>query len=328
MTRSTTHDQDEAARSRIKRSAAALSIAVNVLLLTMKAIAAAVTGSVALWASAADSMLDLTASGFAYLGVRVGSRPPDDSHAYGHEKFESLSSLIQLGLLFVTVGVIASEAFDRLQGAPGVSTPGYGVAVIVVSMIVDVWISRRLQAAADTSGGSQALAADALHFATDVWSNGAVIIGLAAAGAGFPLGDPIAALVVAALVALTAMRLLRDTAAVLTDRAPDEATVRSIIDVIHSFPEVHEHHTLRARLVGSRIFLDVCVELDADLTFKHAHDITHQMQDRLRQSVPDIADAVIHFEPTGHPHHQDRAHHMYGFDALAVDERGTTREER
>ncbi len=308
----------------MKTRAAGLSIVVNIGLLAMKAVVAFITGSVALWASAADSLLDLTASLFALFGVQLGSRPPDDTHAYGHEKIESLSSLVQLGLLFVTVGVIATEAFERFRTGAEVSTPWYGVVVIVISLLVDVWVSRRLERAAEESGGSAALEADALHFATDVWSNIAVMIGLAAAQAGFQLADPIAALVVAAFVAFTAVGLLRKTAHVLTDRAPSEEVVRQLVDAIHSFDEVHEHHTLRARMVGERIFLDVCVELDPDLTFQRAHDITHEMQDRMHRAVPELADAVIHFEPAGHPEHQDHAHHSHGFDALSIPEHERT----
>ncbi|MBW3664623.1 MAG: cation diffusion facilitator family transporter [Actinobacteria bacterium] len=311
------HSHDE--RTRIKRGAAATSIAVNIGLSLLKVVVGVITGSIALWASAADSFLDLTASLFAYIGVRIGSRPPDDTHAYGHEKFESLSSLVQLGALFLTVGIIAVEAIERLGGTSAVDVPLLGVAVIVFSLLVDWWISRKLLRAAAESGGSQALEADALHFTTDVWSNIAVLIGLVAAGAGWPIADPIAALVVAFFVAITAIGLLRRTAGVLTDKAPNEDIVRRIAEVIHSFPEVHEHHTLRARMVGSRIFLDVCVELDADLTFERAHNISHEMQDSLRVAVPDIADAVIHFEPAGHPEHQDEDHHAHGFDALSVD---------
>lgn len=301
-----------------KRRAASLSIGVNVVLLTTKAVVGALTGSVALWASAADSLLDLSASSFAYLGVHLGSRPPDESHAYGHEKFESLSSLVQLGLLFVTVGIILAEAWERLTGAPSVQTPLYGVAVIVVSLGVDLWISRRLHAVA-TETGSQALAADALHFSTDVWANLAVVGGLVAVALGFPLGDPLAALLVAALVAVTAIGLLRETAGVLTDRAPDEATVARLRATIDAVSEVSGHHTLRARMVGNRIFLDVCVELDPELSFQRAHDLSHELQDRLRHAVPGVSDAVIHFEPAGHPGHQDEAHHAHGFDALAQD---------
>ncbi len=304
------------ADARAKRSAALTSIGVNIFLLTLKAIVGVMTGSVALWASAADSLLDLTASSFAYFGVRVGSRPPDDSHAYGHEKFESLSSLIQLALLFVTVGVIASEAWDRLGGDASVTTPLYGIAVIVVSLFVDFWISRKLHRVADETGGSQALKADALHFAADVWSNIAVIIGLLAVRFGQPLGDPIAAFVVATVVVITAIGLLRDTAVVLTDGAPEPAVVDRMHRVIAEFEDVVDHHTLRARLVGSKIFLDVCVELDPDLTFQKAHDLSHHLNDALRHEVPDIEDAVIHFEPAGHPSHQDEAHHSHGFDAL------------
>ncbi len=308
------------ADARAKRSAALTSIGVNIFLLTLKAVVGVMTGSIALWASAADSLLDLTASTFAYFGVRVGARPPDESHAYGHEKFESLSSLIQLSLLFVTVGIIASEAWDRLWSDASVDTPDYGIAVIVVALVIDFWISRKLHRVAEETGGSQALEADALHFAADVWSNIAVIIGLVAVRMGQPLGDPIAALVVAVVVAVTAIGLLRDTAAVLTDGAPEPEVVDRMHRVIAGFDEVVDHHTLRARLVGSKIFLDVCVELEPELTFQAAHDLSHHLNDALRAEVPAIEDAVIHFEPAGHPSHQDEAHHAHGFDALGKPE--------
>ncbi len=111
-----------AENARMKSRAAAISIAVNVVLLTLKSIVAVLTGSVALGASAADSPPDLTPPLFAFFGVRIGSRPPDDTHAYGHEKFESLASLVQLGMLFITVAFIASEAFQRLRDPVSVTT--------------------------------------------------------------------------------------------------------------------------------------------------------------------------------------------------------------
>ncbi len=305
--------------ARAKRRAATASIVVNIGLLTLKVIVGVVTGSIALWASAADSLLDLTASIFAFVGVHVGARPPDETHAYGHEKFEAVSSLVQLAMLFVTVGVIASEAWQRLVGEPSVETPLAGVAVIVVALVVDLWISRYLARTARESGGSLALEADALHFATDVWSNIAVIIGLLAVRFGAPVGDPLAALVVAALVAVTAISLTRNTLGVLTDRAPDEDVIARLNTAIRELPDVVDHHTLRARMVGSRIFLDVCVEVDPDLTFAESHDLSHELQDRLREAVPAVADAVIHVEPADHPDHQDDAHHQHGYDALAGD---------
>jgi cation diffusion facilitator family transporter len=304
------------AEARSKRLAAGASIAVNVFLLTLKVVVSALTGSIALWASAADSLLDLTASVFAFIGVSVGSRPPDDTHAYGHHKFESLSSVVQLGMLFITVGIIAAEAWGRLFGEPSVTTPLAGVAVILLSLAIDVWISRLLARTAEETGGSHALEADALHFRTDVWSNIAVVIGLLAVRFGFPLGDPLAAFVVAALVAVTAIGLLRETANVLTDRAPEPDTVRLLNRTIAQMPDVYGHHTLRARMAGKRIFLDVCVELDPSLTFAAAHDLSHALQERLREAVPEVADAVIHVEPAGHPPHQDTDHHAHGYDAL------------
>lgn len=317
--RGTADHASDAVVARAKRRAATASIVVNVGLLVMKVTVGLLTGSIALWASAADSLLDLSASVFAFVGVHVGARPPDETHAYGHEKFEAVSSLVQLAMLFITVGVIASEAWQRLVGEPSVETPLAGVVVILVALAVDLWISRYLARTARESGGSLALEADALHFATDVWSNIAVIIGLLAVRFGAPIGDPLAAMVVAALVAVTAISLTRNTLGVLTDRAPDEDVILALNAAIRELPDVVDHHTLRARMVGSRIFLDVCVEVDPEMTFAESHDLSHELQDRLREAVPAVADAVIHVEPADHPHHQDHAHHRHGYDVLADD---------
>lgn len=313
------------AHDRARRRAAGTSIAVNIGLFVVKAVVGVATGSIALWASAADSLLDLSASVFAYVGVRVGGRPPDATHSYGHEKFESLSSLVQLAMLFVTVGIIVGEAWGRLFGEPSIRTPLAGVAVIVVSMVVDLWMSRRLSRTASETGGSQALEADALHFATDVWSNIAVIVGLLAVRAGFPLGDPLAGFVVAALVAVTAVGLLRQTIGALTDRAPAPEVVERLHGAIRSLPEIRDHHTLRARQVGQRIYLDVCIEVDPTLDLHTSHDLSHALQRTLREVVPEVADAIIHVEPAGHPAHQDDAHHSHGYDALSrgADEAST-----
>lgn len=302
---------------RVRRRAAATSIGVNIGLFGLKAVVGVLTGSIALWASAADSLLDLTASVFAYLGVRMGDRPPDITHPYGHHKFESLSSLVQLAMLFITVGIIAAEAWGRLFGEPAVETPLTGVAVIVIALGVDLWVSRMLSRTAAETGGSHALEADALHFATDVWSNIAVIVGLLAVRLGFPLGDPLAAFVVAALVAVTALGMLRHTVGALTDQAPDADVVARLQHVITSLPEIRDHHTLRARQLGQRITMDVCIEVDPELDLHTAHDISHALQAMLREAVPEVSDAMIHVEPAGHPAHQDEAHHSHGYDALA-----------
>ena len=305
---------------RAKSRAAGLSIGVNIVLLSIKVTVGLLTGAVALLASAIDSLLDLTASLFALFGVRIGARPPDDTHAYGHHKLESFASLAQLMLLFVTVAIIGWEAWDRLRSGAAPTAPLAGVGVILFALVVDLWISKKLATVARQTGGSHSLEADSLHFATDVWSNVAVMIGLVAAQLGFARGDPIAAFVVAVMVFVTAFTLLRDVGGTLTDRAPDAAIVQQLVAVIEEFPGVVDHHTLRARMLGQRIFLDVCVELDPDLTFQRAHDLSHDLCSALREAVPNVADAVIHYEPADHPDHQDQADHAHGFDALATSD--------
>lgn len=312
---STSWDSGER-RSVRRRRVAAVAVAANVALLALKAGAGLVTGSLALLASAADSLIDLIAAGVAYLGVRFGGMEPDHTHAYGHDKFESLSGLVQLAILLVTVLVIVVNAVDRLGNPQAVSRPLIGVPVMVVTMVVAWWLSRRLYRVAGDTGGSQALEADALHLAADVWSYAAVIVGLVAVRLGIPVADPLTAFAVAAWIVISAVPMLRETTGVLLDRAPDQEVITRLQAAIQSMDEVVDHHTLRARLVGKQIFLDVVVELTPELTFREAHEVSHRLQDALRAAEPRVADAVIHCEPADHEPHHDR-HHHHGFDALA-----------
>jgi ferrous-iron efflux pump FieF len=297
-------------RSRHKQRAAILSVAVNLFLATLKVAVWAATGSLALLASSADSVLDLTASVFAFFGVRATALPPDDEHAYGHEKFEHLSSLVQLMLLFVTTGVIAAEAIRRLVTPGRPTAPWYGFAVIGLALVLDIWIGRRLRRASREVGGSVALDADALHFLGDVLGNIAVLGGLALiALAHVRWADPAAALLVAVFIGRTAFQLGQVTIGALVDRAPDPAVVQRLRETLESFVGVRQVHTLRAREAGGRIFCDVCVELDASLSFGEAHDRTHLMLEAMHRAVPNLDDAVIHAEPVGHPALQDHLHH-------------------
>ncbi len=282
-----------------KRRAATFSILVNVLLLSLKLVVGVATGSLGILAEVAHSLLDLVASGFAYLGVRGAGMPADEEHPYGHEKYENFSSLIQTVLLGITCIWIFYEAGQRLLIGFSLELGNalyYAVAVMAVAIVADFAISRYLFRSARTFGSS-ALEADAYHFSTDMYSSIAVLAGLVAATFGYFLIDPLAAIVVAVIMLVTSLRLGRRTTRVLLDGAPPKEITTRIAEVVRNDPHVTGYHDLRARQAGNSLFVDVSVHVKSNLSLEEAHSIVHELDRAIKRRVPNVKESVIHIEP-------------------------------
>src|SRR5437868_8628811 len=158
-------------RPHSKTTAALFSVAVNLVLIGGKLVVGLLTGSVAILADAAHSFLDLSASLFAYAGIRAAAKPADDDHAWGHAKAENISSLIQMFLLGATCIAIIIESVRRIVVAAPVHVAWYSFAVVIGAILIDVVVSRYLQGVSRQHGGSAALDSDALHFASDLWAS-------------------------------------------------------------------------------------------------------------------------------------------------------------
>ncbi|MGZ4904193.1 MAG: cation diffusion facilitator family transporter [Halobacteriota archaeon] len=289
----------DAQRDAKKLRAATVSILANVLLLSLKLVVGIVTGSLGILAEAAHSLLDLVASGFAYLGVKGASMPADEEHPYGHEKYENFSSLIQTVLLGITCVWIFYEAGQRLLTGFSLELGNalyYAMAIMIIAVITDLYVSRYLFRNA-RSFGSSALEADAYHFSTDVYSSAAVFAGLVAAKFGYILVDPLAAILVAVIMLGTSIRLGRKTTRILVDGAPPKEITTQIADVIRSDPHVTEYHDLRARQAGSSLFVDVSIHVNPDLSLEEAHGIAHELESAIKNRVPNVKESVIHIEP-------------------------------
>ncbi len=161
-----------------KAGAALYSVLVNTVLIGAKLLVGLLTGSVAILADAAHSFLDLSASIFAYAGIRTAAKPADEGHAFGHAKAENVSSLIQMFLLGATCIAIVIESVRRLVVPGTVRVAWYSFVVVLAAMVIDIVVSRYLQRVSRAHGGSAALDADALHFASDLWASLAVLIGM------------------------------------------------------------------------------------------------------------------------------------------------------
>jgi cation diffusion facilitator family transporter len=290
---------DAAQISAPKQRAAALSVASNATLITLKVIAGIATGSVAVLTEAAHSGMDLIASIVAFLSVRKADEPADAGHPYGHQKLENMAGAIEGTLILFGAAIITYEALLRLIKGGHVHTIGVGIAVIVVSAVVNLVVSRIIaRRAAQT--GSVALEADALHLSADVASSLAVLAGLVlVAFTHAEWIDPAVALVVAAGVAVAGVRILMRSSRSLVDEALPEQElewIRSTIRELGAERGVVGFHKLRARQAGTRRYVDVHLQFAAGTTLEAAHATAHELTSAIRDRLAG-ADILVHVEP-------------------------------
>ena len=282
-----------------KRAVAANSVLAALAITGMKMFVGLTTGSLGILSEAAHSALDLIAAIVTLLSVRVSDKPADAEHQYGHGKVENFSAFIETGLLLLTCVWIVYEAAIRLFFHHVDIEPNIGAFVVMlVSMMLDLWRSRALGRIA-SKYDSQALEADALHFSTDIWSSGVVILGLLLVMLGRKSGiswlrdaDPIAALFVAGVVVYVSGRLARRTIDGLLDAAPPE--VRSkIISAVSKVDGLLEIDRVRIRRAGNRYFADLSIGLARNVTFQRSEQMVAAVTTAVQGILPD-ADVVVH----------------------------------
>jgi len=285
-----------------KRAVAGNSVLAALAITALKIVVGVTTGSLGILSEAAHSVLDLVAAVITLLSVRVSDMPADATHQYGHGKVENFSAFLETGLLLLTCVAIVYEAIERLFFRHVTIEPGPAAfAVMFISMGVDFWRSRALGKIA-AKYDSQALQADALHFSTDVWSSGVVILGLLLVlmGRRYGIGwlsdaDPVAALFVAGVVVYVSGRLARQTVDALLDGAP--AGVRGqIVAAVSHVDGLLEVDRVRIRRAGNRYFADLSVGLARNVTFQRSEQVADAVANAVHNVLPD-ADVVVHPVP-------------------------------
>ena len=287
---------------REKRGVALESVLGAAVITTLKAVVGVTTGSLGILSEALHSGLDLIAAAITLLSVRVSDKPADADHQYGHGKVENFSAFLETGLLLLTCVWIVYEAFKRIfLRDVHIEPSAAAFGVMFLSMIVDFYRSRDLRRIA-RKYDSQALEADALHFSTDIWSSGVVVLGLALVWLGPRLeipalhfADPIAALVVAGVVVYVSSRLARQTIDALLDASPPGIRVR-IMQEVAKVDGVLEVDRVRIRRAGNHYFADLSVAEARNLTFQKAEQVAAAVTAAVQRVLPD-ADVVVHPVP-------------------------------
>jgi cation diffusion facilitator family transporter len=285
---------DERERASARERTARLSVVAAVALVAIKLTTGLVTGSLGLIAEAAHSATDLVAALLTLFAVRLAIRPADREHHYGHGKAEHLSALAESAVLGLVSIFIAFESVRRLSGAVpgGPDVTWWSLAVLGVVIAIDA--GRTLASArAARRFESPALASNALHFASDLAGSVAVLIGLVAVRLGEPRADAIAALFVAALVIVAAVRLARRSIDVLMDRASGEAESR-VRGALASLPV--EVRRVRVRHAAGHDFVDLVIAVPPDVGVGQAHATADEVEEAVTRALG-RADVVVHVEP-------------------------------
>ena len=278
-----------------KENVALSSVLASALMTVMKLVVGLMTGSLGILSEAAHSLIDLGAASLTWLAVRFSDKPADDEHPYGHGKIESVSALIETGLLFLTSAWIVKEAVSRLMAERvEVEVTWYGVAVIMVSIIIDFSRSRALSKVARETR-SQALEADALHFSSDILSSAVVLLGLGFVFIGWQIGDAIAAIGVAGFVLSAGYRLGKRTVDVLIDTAP-EGVAQQVAELVVSIPGVVRVERVRARPAGATVFIEIVVKISRTQSIERVQAVRNEIRARITGLLPN-ADPVVVAEP-------------------------------
>lgn len=282
----------------LKNSAARLSILAAAFLIVLKTVTAVLTGSISVWASLLDSAMDILASSINYFAVRAAARPPDDDHLYGHGKAESLAGLFQAAVITVSGGFLVREALRRILTPHPTNLEWLGVGTMFIAGTVSVLLVARLRRVARKTD-SPALAADAVHYVTDVYTNGAALVALLiVALTGQLLADTLISLAISAYTLWSAFAVAREAVDVLMDRRLppeiDEA-VASVVSRFHG-EGVVGFHDLRTRRSGSVKFIDLHLEVSREKSLPDAHDLSVRVLRAIEAEIP-RSHVQIHTDP-------------------------------
>ncbi len=288
---------------KLKRAAAVSSMAVGIILITIKITAYLVTNSVSLLSTLMDSIFDTLASLMATVGIMHAASPADENHRFGHGKAEALSALGQAVFIFGSAGYLLIEAITRLINPEEVREPQLGMAVMAVSMVLTLALVV-FQRHVISKTKSIAITADHAHYKGDLLMNFSVLVSLGLTYfTNWPYFDALFALMIACNLLWGARGISIDSFNILMDKELPDEERQKILDLVNQHPACRAVHDLRTRSTGERIFIEFHLEMDGNLTLDAAHDVTEEMEKMIYAAFP-ISEVIIHQEPAGLDDHR------------------------
>lgn len=281
--------------TRLNLSAGIASVTVAAILVALKLWALGETGALSVAASLADSAMDLMVSLGAMAAILYAAKPADEDHAFGHSSAEDLAALGQSVFILVSAAVIAAAAVSRLAAPQetALAAEGAGIAAMALSVLLTLGLVL-WQGRVARRTGSKVVAADRLHYLGDLLPNIGAIASLWASKAfGLVAVDAVVAIGAAAMLAIGAIRIGKGAWDSLMDRSADADIVAGIGGIARDWPGVRGFHDLKTRTAGSRVFVNIHIELDGDQSLREAHDIGAGLRRAILAAYPQ-ADVIVH----------------------------------
>ncbi len=282
--------------SRQIKSITYIGIVVNIALAVVKVVIGSLSDSLALVADGLHSLSDVATDAAVLLGLRLGSKEPDQSHPYGHGRAETFSAGL-IALVLILIGGVMIYYTTMAVARDVVTVPRLAVLIAaIVSIAAKEWLYRATQKIAVQSH-SPALYANAWHHRSDALSSVAVVIGFISLAFGFGHGDQVAAIAVGLMIIWVGVRIVSDSLRELSESAVDSDTVEHIRDVINAHSSIRQWHKLRTRTVGREVFLDLHILVDPDLNIAAAHEIAESLENALDEQITRPVNITVHIEP-------------------------------
>ncbi len=287
---------DETAK--LKYLAAVASIATAFLLLNVKMLAVFLTGSLSITSSMIDSLSDMVSSLITFIAVRYSDKPLTSQHRYGYGKAESVSALFQAAFIMCSAGFILYDAIYRFLHPIAIKQAELGINIMLVCILFTLLLIG-LQKYVVYRTKSRAISADSLHYVVDLLSNGSVVLSLVVVKYfNMEWADILVAVLIAVYLLYNAVILARSSLEELTDKELDENIKRDIIKIALSVKGVRGYHDFRSRVSGSRVFVEIHIEIDGFLTLYKTHDIAEAVENNIIAQYPH-AQVIVHQDPYG-----------------------------
>ncbi|MBY5994122.1 cation diffusion facilitator family transporter [Ferrimonas balearica] len=277
------------------RVATRASVATASILILAKLIAWFYSGSASLLASLTDSMMDAMASLVNFYALRVALLPADQHHRFGHGKAEPLATLVQSGFILGSAMLLLFHGADRILNPAPVQHSMIGIGVTLFAIVATL-VLLAIQKRAIAVTGSTAVAADALHYRSDLLLNGAVLVALALASQGLLWADGVFAVIIALYIGYGAWGLGQEAVQLLLDREAEPEVREQVEALVLEDPSVRGLHDLRTRRSGHTLCVQMHLELDGNLPLRDAHTLADAVEERIRSAFPG-SDVIVHQDP-------------------------------
>ena len=291
-------DIDEEHLKKLKTFAACASISVSLTLSIIKAGAAIVTGSLSVLSSMVDSLTDVISSSISLVAVKFANKPLTEHHRYGYGKAESVSALIQAAFIAGSGGFIFYDGICRLMNPAPLKQTAVGLWIMGASIVLTVGLIA-FQSAVVKKTKSQAIEADSAHYTVDLLTNGAIILSLLVVRyLHWQWFDCATAVVISVYLLWNAGRIAVKALEEITDHEVADDIKQKIVDLALSVPEVKGYHDFRTRVSGMRMFVEIHLELDGNLTLSQSHDISDKVEEKILAAFP-MSQIIVHQDPYG-----------------------------